>query len=182
MDKNEKIKDYEIALSYAHNDLEIAKVFKEELEALFADRFFMDERNPEELANAAQFKENLRTIFQRTEYSVILYSTNYIKGTFTHVECGAILNKERNKNSADPHFFIININVKDDEICERLSGCQYISLNVSDELEDSAESDDNKLQSRIHKIVHNHIEKNIINHRLIWHVVNGCQKKNMRKY
>lgn len=175
MDKDYEITDYEIALSYAHNDSEIARVIKEELKNIFADRFFMDEYKPEELANAAQFKEKLRKIFQRTKYSVILYSPNYIKGTFTHVECGSILNKAKNEDSDNPHFFVINVNVKDDEICEQLRGCQYIQLKVSDGLKDSTESSDKKLDEQIHDIVHNQIKKYMINQSI-------KEKKRQNKY
>lgn len=163
MDIGYEVKDYEMALSYAHNDKKVAEVLKEELENLFADRFFMDEYKPEELANASLFKEQLRNIFQRTNYSIILYSTNYIHGIFTHIECGAILNKEKNESNSNPHFFIINLDVKDDEICERLQGYKYISLKGFDVSKDDTKFDKRKLREQIHDIVHNHIKKNMIN-------------------
>lgn len=53
-------KKYEIALSYAHKDEEIAEMIQVELENIFADSFFMDELHPEELAAAVEFKKQLQ--------------------------------------------------------------------------------------------------------------------------
>ena len=55
-------KKYEIALSYAHLDWEIANMIGKQLDFIFSDSFFMDEYRPEELANADVFEEKLKDI------------------------------------------------------------------------------------------------------------------------
>lgn len=151
-------KDYEIALSYAHKDMEIAEVIKKELKNVFAGGFFMDMHNPEELADATGFKEKLRDIFSRSNYSIILYSPNYDKGKFTLVERDAILEKIKNENP--PHLFIINID--NCEVCKELDGFTFILLETFGYLENKTKQKYEKLQKDVHYIVHNRIKMRMI--------------------
>ena len=100
--------DYELALSYAHKDEDIAAIISEELENIFQDKFFKDSIRQHELAEASDFKNKLRSIFDGAHYAVILYSPNYQKGEFTQVELKKIIDLCSSK--ADRRFFIININ------------------------------------------------------------------------
>lgn len=152
--------NYEIALSYAHKDEKIAKMIKEELENIFANKFFMDLRKPEELANAYEFKEKLRGIFQNTNYSIILYSVNYGKGKFAVVEKEAILQKVAKEK--EPHLFIININ--DYEITEEFPKAPtYILMETEKSNTENAdfkqeENNENWKREQIHKIIHDRIK------------------------
>ena len=64
--------DYELALSYAHKDEDIAAIISEELENIFQDKFFKDSIRQHELAEASDFKNKLRSIFDGAHYAVIL--------------------------------------------------------------------------------------------------------------
>lgn len=150
---------YQIALSYAHEDIEVAELVKEELENIFADRFFIDLTRPEELANAYDFKAKLRKIFQNANYSIILYSENYSKGEFAAVEKEAILQKEASEK--EPHLFIININ--DYDITKDFPKAPtYILMETresNDENSDfvSVESNKNCKKKKIHEIIYDRI-------------------------
>jgi len=149
-------KDYEIALSYAHKDKDIADMVGKELEDIFAGGFFMDELRPEELANADPFRQKLRNIFERSAYAVILYSENYRKGQFTTVEMEKILEKE--ERGSESRCFIINI---DDcrGIDEQMHNCTYMVLEVhSPETGDDA-VDLDKVQEQVYDIVHHRMKK-----------------------
>lgn len=150
-------KDYEIALSYAHKDKEIADLIGRELENIFADGFFMDGLRPEELANADPFREKLKNIFQRSTYAVILYSKNYSKGDFTNIEMKKILEKE--KLEKESQTFIININ-DCREIDEQMYDCTYVILTTNDSNEQ--EVDWEKVEEQVHDIIHKIIKKHII--------------------
>ncbi len=156
-------KKYEIALSYAHLDWEIANMIGKQLDFIFSDSFFMDEYRPEELANADVFEEKLKDIFRRSDYAVILYSKNYSRGNFTVVEMQQIL--EKNQTAKDSNCFILNI---DDcaEIHNQIPELTYTAFSVygsnknGDDKELEGYSRD-KVQERIYNIVHNKIKKNI---------------------
>ncbi len=150
-------KEYEIALSYAHDDKKIAELLRVELENIFSDGFFMDVSRTEELADAAIFEEKLRDIFQRSRYWIILYSKNYEKGKFTNVEKEGILKLSSGKRS---HLFIININ--DNEIIKAFPDAnEYIPLYVQNQDDGEWEIDVN-VHSQIYDIVHNYIKKRMI--------------------
>ncbi len=158
-------KDYEIALSYAHKDKEIAEIIKVELEDIFYDCFFMDELRPKELANASIFKDKLKNIFQRTNYSIILYSQNYSEASFTYVEMEEILNKA--KQEKEPHYFIINVN--DCNLDKTLlDGYTYIGLQVNNKNDKNKKWIINSLvKKEIHKIIHGSIKMYMIEHSII---------------
>ncbi len=159
-------KKYEIALSYAHADQEIANILGEQLEFAFADGFFMDELRPEELSCADLFREKLKDIFRRSDYAVILYSENYSKGEFTLVEREQILEEKGMEDR--PHCFIINMD--DCRINDKqMYGLTYIILNINRMVQDSNSSglgeqkvNWEKVSEEIHDIIQNRIKKTII--------------------
>lgn len=153
MEENNKVESYEIALSYAHADLKIAEIIREELVNIFADGFFMDRHKPDELASADAFVQKLQDIFKNANYAVILYSKGYNDGKFTGAERDAIIRKAEEKNDYS-HIFIININ--DYDVYEKLSQCTYISLKVPEDEEGRS------LKMQIHDIIHKRIKKRII--------------------
>lgn len=153
MEESIKVENYEIALSYAHDDIKIAELVGEELKNIFSDSFFMDKHDPSVLANADDFTEKLRKIFRNANYAVILNSERYINGEFTKVECNAIIGKAREKDDYS-HIFIININ--DYKVPERLSKSTYVSLEVPENKYSKS------LAKQINYIVHKVIKENII--------------------
>lgn len=152
---------YEIALSYAHKDKDIADMIGNELKDIFADGFFMDELCPEELANADPFREKLMDIFERSNYAVILYSENYRDGMFTSVEMKKILEKEEKKRNS--RCFIINIDDCSD-IEKQMQNCTYIVLQTHDSETGGQTVDWSKVQEKIHKIVQDQIKKCMMIH------------------
>lgn len=166
LERNEQMKKYEIALSYAHKDQEIANRLGEQLELAFADGFFMDELRPEELASAELFREKLKDIFRRSDYAVILYSQHYREGQFTSVEKDQIFKKKHMESRS--HCFIINVD--DCEITEEpMEGLTYIPLKIngitpkhdgSETVEQAAYWE--KIDETIHDIIQNRIKKRII--------------------
>ncbi len=137
---------YEIALSYAHKDEQIASLLGAELENVFADHFFKDTLHPEQLASAAVFAEKLEHIFSESSYAVILYSENYSAGKFTPVELKAILNK--NKSSDSPRFFIINLDDTSTAL-QSIDGLTYIPLKTNE----------GNIEQQIREIVHKRIKR-----------------------
>lgn len=158
-------KDYEIALSYAHKDKEIAEIIEEELQNIFYDGLFMDELRAYELANASIFKDKLRNIFQRANYSIILYSDNYNKAQFTGVEMKEILNKAEQEK--EPHYFIINVN--DCELDETgLKDCTYMGLQVSSTNDENRTwIIDSEVKKRICEIIYDSIKIYMIKRSII---------------
>lgn len=172
-------KEYEIALSYAHNDQKIADLIGTQLEFIFSDGFFMDELRPEELSRADLFRDKLKDIFRRSEYAVILYSKNYSEGKFTSVEMEQILEKENMEEES--HCFIINI---DDcrEIDKQMKGLTYIVLHIDKTAQNhdgsgTVEQDINwkKVRDKIYDIAHNRIKKTIM-------LQTAEKKKNQAEY
>ncbi len=153
MEENIKVENYEIALSYSHDDKKIAELVKKELVNVFGDGLFMDEHKPFVLANADNFTEKLKKIFKSANHTVILYSENYDNGQFAKVERDAIIEKAEEKNDYS-HIFIININ--DCDIYKKLSKCTYISLKIP------KDEDGKSLEEQINYIVHKKIKECII--------------------
>ncbi|MCI9078193.1 MAG: hypothetical protein HFH68_04605 [Lachnospiraceae bacterium] len=66
--------NYEVALSYAHKDEEIAKIIKKEFKDIFDGCFFMDILKQEELASAEVFEEefgNGEVLFGKTGTEIL---------------------------------------------------------------------------------------------------------------
>lgn len=145
-------KTYKVALSYAHADKQIAAMLKKELENTFGNGFFMDELRPEELAAAGSFVKKLEDIFERSDYSVILYSERYKLGKFTIKELEKIM--KIMKRNAEPHVFIINVN--DSDLPDELGEAAYIPLKVPD----SAKEED--IYKTVCDIIHNRVKKAMI--------------------
>ncbi len=159
-------KTYEIALSYAHKDSKIARMIGEELDFIFARKFFMDVLRPEAIAIANSFRETLKGIFRNSNYAVVLYSSNYSEGKFTPLELQEILKKREPGKEAQ--FFIINMDdcrKIDDDIYDHI----YSILNVYG---DTAAGDCTKMEfcqpnweavrDQIYDIVHNSIKRKMI--------------------
>lgn len=153
-------KEYKIAISYSHMDMKIAELIQSEVKNIFAERYFMDSRRPEELADASAFKRKLQNIFRSSDYSLVLYSKNYKNGTFTSVEWETIQDKAYQEKP--PHLFIINLN--DCELPEStLDEYTYISLNIPNTENDELEID-TTIRKKIHDIIHDSIKNAMICH------------------
>lgn len=151
--------DYELALSYAHKDEDIAAIISEELKNIFQDKFFKDSIQQHELADASDFKNKLRSIFARAHYAVILYSPNYQKGEFTQVELKEII--DLCSSEADRRFFIININDTSPEGTP-ISELTYNLITLPGKLSSLTAEEKSHLKKQIKEIVHARIKKYII--------------------
>lgn len=151
--------DYELALSYAHKDEDIAAIISEELKNIFQDKFFKDSIQQHELADASDFKNKLRSIFGRAHYAVILYSPNYQKGEFTQVELKEII--DLCSSEADRRFFIININDTSPEGTP-ISELTYNLITLPSKLSSLTAEEKSHLKEQIKEIVHARIKKYII--------------------
>lgn len=150
-------KNYEAALSYAHDDYAVARVLGNELRNVFADQFFMDEFHPEDLAKADSFEETLQNIFQKANTVIILYSENYREGKFTLVELKAIL--ERANCEKEFQWFIININDCDTSKIF-LGDKTYMPLTIKADNEEWIV--DRDVRRQIYDNVHKRIKGNVI--------------------
>lgn len=120
---------YEIALSYAHKNQNIADLVAYELTNIFSDVFFQDNKSKHELSHANNFKNKLQEIFKNSNYAVIIYSKEYKEAIFTWVELDEIITKKYDKGNNK--FFIININ--DIDISDSpIKDLFYLNLNVND--------------------------------------------------
>lgn len=120
---------YEIALSYAHKNQNIADLVAYELTNIFSDVFFQDNKSKHELSHANNFKIKLQEIFKNSNYAVIIYSKEYKEAIFTLVELDEIITKKYDKGNNK--FFIINLN--DIDISDSpIKDLFYLNLNVND--------------------------------------------------
>lgn len=119
-------KKYEIALSYANSNDELSEIISYELDCTFDKAFFKDKLRMDELSLADPFGPTLRSIFQNSRFSVVLYTKEYKIGQFAPVELREIIKKAEDEK--ENNFFIIKA---DDSPVEdaQLQDAYYISLN-----------------------------------------------------
>lgn len=118
-------KKYEIALSYANGNDELAEVISNELDFTFDKAFFRDKLRKDELSKADSFVATLIRIFKNSRFAVVLYTEEYKKGMYAPVELKEIIDKSKHENLNN--FFIIKA---DDSIIEEkeIKGAYYITL------------------------------------------------------
>lgn len=119
-------KKYEIALSYANGNEDLAKIISDELDSTFSKAFFKDRLRTDELSVADPFSQTLRSIFQNSRFALVLYTKEYKKGQFAPVELTEIIKKADDEKLNN--FFIIKAD--DSPVEEKeLQDAYYITLN-----------------------------------------------------
>lgn len=141
--------EYEIALSYANGNDELSEIISHELDCTFDKAFFKDKLRMDELSMADPFGSTLRSIFQNSRFSLVLYTKEYKKGQFAPIELKEIIKKAEEEKSNN--FFIIKAD--DSPVEEKeLQDAYYITLNLCHF------KTKEEVQQKIEEIVHKNIK------------------------